>query len=457
MPKVPIYTAEGSNQLPATPGRIHTDASAGVEMARHGLVLNQQLAELWGDARRQAEDLEFSNLTKQYDAGLDMIHVKLSQDKKIIQQPWTYHEVYLDEATKVGDALSSTITNGPHVTNAFANYKDKVLPGELTKANAVGLKILDENNKAALIKLGDTRANELAVAGDEERTKGIADFGKEVDRLLYRDPVQAQVAKDKFEHTVLDRSMKHLAANDPGQLRQLDRAGRWDKLDSTLHLRNMERAQKIEEDKEKKADADAKRVKGYVVENWVALANFGEAPEQDLQAAMRGEDPFLLPSEARKIWTLNRNPHNPNSDPAIEAIMLEYHSGNRTFDRINKARKDLGTILTDVTAKNPKYSEAFKELQHDWDTARSINAAELTANQKAAIEDYKSKVPPALAVGPLFRQMQRNQAQSDLNEINKRVRSGEDRVKIVDEIIKRNGAQDKGKTDTQSTLEELLK
>ena len=207
----------------------------------------------------------------------------------------------------------------------------------------------------------------------------------------------------------------------------------------------------IAETRERKETETQKRnldiAKDAVHRSWSAAANQGELSPSELTQALRGENPYITPDQARTLTERNDNPVMGGGLP-VRVIMDEYHAGPPTLSRVLTARAALKHLESTLTERTPLLDRAYKELQVEQRSAesagraeRGVHAAEITAGIQWATESYKAQIGPTLP--GMIGQMQRNQHRADENELKARIRKGADPAKALEEILKKR----KTKTD----------
>ena len=467
MPRIPIVNVEGQAAVERFPQefpvsrqidyRNLSTESFAAKAFEQIANLGEKFVDVAQKIERQRDDMEVVEATSRYDTGLAEIRLKLKENID-----YGSHEIeFLKKSSDLYKSVEGAFVTTPISRQTFRKHVIRTLPKELIEIKANSLKLAGEEQLSKL----DQQEEELSLRAAEaitidDRDDAIRLYTNLIDRTRERgllSPVKSEQKKISFKHKMLEKNMDFLRRTNVSRLWELDRQGAFAEIDPIKKLKILEAARLDEEKSIVRDERVFKNAQEIVERQWSSLANQGALPDNVLEGALKGEDPFISPDKARQYKTINSNPPigGGGGSLSIRVVMQEYHSGPSTQKRIEKARSNLLGLIKELNQADPLIDKAFNELQTDERTMRGINAAELSAGIKFAEDEYKANIPPVLP-GRLGT-IQRNQQASDLSELRNQIRRGKKPIEAVNEMLKKRQKDAKDMPDRTKSVLDLLK
>jgi len=441
MPRIPILTSDIQPRVSQFPRRvpIGIDIAPGEGFAVQGFEeltrFGGKMVQIADAFQRSKDELELLNLRGEYDGQVKNAALEVQADPEYTAQP----KRFLEKAETIQKDILAKTTRTP-VRQALEGYFGKTLPTQIVEVKDGALKLMRQSIVADMDRSEDALSRKAGEGTPDERNEAIKEYADIVTRNESRgviNPIDAEKRRQSFREKSLERNMDILRRTDRKQLRELDRKGAFDDLATEKRLKILEAARQDEEAEERREERHFNKAKEVVEQYYSSLANFGSIAESELQDMLVGKHPFISPDKARQLQQVNESPPTGQGNIQVRTIMQEYYSGARTQERIDRTRSELRRLAT--SRPSTVLSKAFNELQADEMGMRGVQAAEINAGIQWAGNAYDTMVGPILP-GKLGT-FQRNQAQAEKAEINKRIREGENPQKVLDEIQKRKEAE----------------
>jgi len=436
MPKIPQIVASGQApvlQLPR-PG----PQSYGAHGFRALTDFGERLGELATRLEQHRDKQELVKIAGRYEIGVAGIKDQLVAEPDVIKHP----QLFTQRTQELQQNLEKGIESG-NVMAAFREHVGREFPKNLVDVQTNATKRMAQRELAGLKDLGDQLSTEAATAPQpRKRDEAIATYRGLLDDALeigLINQLDHQREAQAFHEKTVEKNMDFLRRTDRPRLYEMDRQGAFAAADPITRLRILEAA-RVDEDQElARQHSSFKQAQDAVERHWAGLANQGLIPQSSLEAALKGQDPFIPADKAREYQRINESPVIGGAgSTAIRGLMQDYHSGPSTTANIIKTRKALNKLARDMGRPDPLLDKALNELQTDERTMRGINAAEVQAGIKFAEDEYKRQAPAVLP-GKLGT-LQKNKEAAELADIRNQIRKKRDPAKVVEEMLrKRHG------------------
>jgi hypothetical protein len=452
VPKIPTINAQGSPGILQLPRPTPQTFGAGGFQAL--TKTSEQLADIDARLQQQQDELDFTTLAGDYKLKVGEAQLALKDDPNYLGHEQTFTKAEADIRREVmGQAQSGVVQRA--LTAHFA----KTFPEHLLEVKTSARKLWADSEVATLDQEEDVLSRDAAEAMTPQVRTDTANLyesllGRAHDRGLLS-ASQFEAKRQSFQQKSLEKRMDFLRRTDRSRLRDEDRQGDFRGLDPIKHLKILEAARADEDREETRNDKAFKQAQDTVELSWSGLANQGLLPEAEIEAALKGEDPFITPDKARQYKTINENPVTGEGQLQIRSVMQDYHSGPSTQGRIERTRKELNRLAREMGHPHPLLDKAMNELQTDERTMRSVQAAEVSAGIKVFEDAYKSQAAPVLP-GRLGT-FQRNKQEADKAEGRNKIRRGMDPAKAADEALKRKQQESESTPQHRKDMQELLK
>jgi hypothetical protein len=434
MPRIPLVEARTPAPVLHLPRP--TPAAFGAEAFKGLTQLGEQFQKIATRLQEEQDKLDLAEDAGWFEGKLKETTLALSLDPDYA----THTQKFTEAVTGFQRDLAQR-KRSPTVRKALEAHIAKLLPEATVDVQAEALNLWSGHQRAALDAHGETLSQRAAEAATPEARDGAVGLyeGLLAGQLGARTitPEAAEAKRQSFRQKTLEKHMDVLRRTDRSRLRELDREGAFTALDPVKRLKILEAARDDEAAEERRHDAAFKEAQEAVERVWSAQANQGLLRGADVEAALRGEDPFITPDKARQLVAINDSPPIPGAGSLqVRAIMEEYHAGPSSQTRIDQARQALNHLRRTLGRPNTLMDKALNELQTDERSGRTLRATELGAGIKFAEDEYRSR-----SSARLLGQIGRIKEQQDLAEIRNRLRRSADPMteskKIVDEYLKR--------------------
>jgi hypothetical protein len=251
----------------------------------------------------------------------------------------------------------------------------------------------------------------------------------------------AEKMKADFLLDVLRDRSKFLGEVNPYKLREEYRNGVYKSLPLDEQAGVLERVRVGQSNTEAVTDKNAANISDVLMREAEARANFGLLSDRFLNSVMSNLEPYMKPSEGRRLKAINDNPPTGDGSDNVRSIMSEYYlSGGRTQPAIDKARRALNALQGRMERPNPLIMKAANELQSDQTAVENLDAARMNRQINAAHDEYDAVSPPTL---PFLRNIIPNKRQQDLGKIDSTIRKGGDPAPL----IKQKAGENKAKSE----------
>lgn len=464
MPQVPIYTAQGGGPNQRTPTYI---PSGGLEQSQQNVArqlekTGSNLATISGTIQQQQDENETISMGSSYEAGIKGIHLELSRDSEVIQNPNLYLQKFQDKSKELVFGINDSATNG-RTKNYFSNYVDRKYPIDLIEAQGIAQK-----HQVAFVQTGITndldKLSDLAATGSNVARESAVKIGTELvnsafEKGFYKDAVEKDKVIRAFRATVNEKNMSHLAATDPTMLRSNDRNGVYNEVNADLRLKMLKRAEDNIYTKETRLAKDTEEVRVAMDRQAESAAINGTLTDEFLTDAENDHNPYIKPGRAAELRKVRDNAPSTEGNQQLAAIREAYHMTiPRNFKSILETQKALKNLSDTLQRKNPNIDKLANELQSDWDAIRNANNAE-TAAQIRYGRDSLNAQRPAMIPMRLPTRIEENQRKIEDAELEKWIHDnpGKDPNIKVQEILKGRQIQQDNKTPQQKAVEELRK
>ena len=464
MPRLPQPTAQGrpaqANMPYASPWHFgsqafHDTTEFGSTLQRTGFALQQQ-----------QDEIETVRLASEYDVKLPQVIQEVMDDPQINREmqnaPDERARMAIQQSElelRVGEMRKALTENSsPAVQQVLMKHQFQRFPQAVTHMQTETMKRRADANAAQLDAVMADKAVAIPQMADpESRAVALGEVRGLLERAVDGRTMTEDAAVQKwtrFQHGVLEHQMDYLRRTDRQQLRELDRSGQFDALGTDKRLKILSQASADELREESMRDKAHNEVRMVVQEEYQARANQGLLREDELRHMLAGRNAYVKPDESRELARVNAAPpmtRHEGGDEAVQAVMLGYHAGPSSLERIKQTRKS----LLGLKVKSKDLDKAFNELQTDERTMRSVQASEMAAGIRFAEDEVKSKTQPTLP-GRLG-QKQKNMNEAELAEMRTKIRKGMKPEEAANSVIEKRKEEEEAMPKRRQRVLDALK
>lgn len=397
--------------LPRTSGR-EFGAQVFGELA-HGM------AHLSHAMREKQKPIDAARLSSEYDIAVDDLKNEVQSDP----EPNNWRDTFMTKEPQIRQKMLEGVTD-PEVKRALGIHIERNLGRHVIDLSSKGVAASHVKQLSDIETVGNTLARQAAEATD----KGIRDSavgaysamitaasqptmigGRAVPGAL--NAKQAEEKRAKFQVDVLKNRMEMLALSqspeDWSRLTKEHNEGNFALVPPDDRARILERGRTHKESIISNLEKQKNEMKRLVDDEWSGMANFGQLTDDRINRALRNEDPFISPDRARTLKSINDNPPTGEGGDSVRAIMSEYYSGPRSISRIDKTRRELNRLQSQMGRPNPLISKANNELQSDQTAVESIDVQRTNQRARDAVTAYDAEKPVLPFNMPFLQNMDR--------------------------------------------------
>ena len=473
MPNIKQYTASGkeSQRGASIPIGGPSTEDPGLEAlsraSYHVAQGAEAAARVAGAIRAQNAETDYMFMKTQYDARIDAIHQDLAGDALVINAPETYENEFAKRARTAQQEILDSNKN-KDASALFLGYFQGKYPGDLVNARKVGRDLQATHAVGRLVDLGGVLAERAVDVPVSQLGNLIAEYNEAVNNAYNRGFILAPKKEEmiaNFEQKLLEKRMNALAlgsSSDRELMRDLDRTGVFNKLDTTVRIKIHEAADNKEHKEEVRTEQVGKTAKEVIMNHNTSLALYGELDQSVIDDAMQNKNEYITPKEGAALNELNSKAPAGGNNSAIQWILsdLALQPGPVTRTKIEGAKKKLREMMLEAGRSSDDMEKASKHLESLTLQMRSVEAAELGNGIKYGENLYESTVPQG-GIIPFIRERRRNLSVMDQAEFKRRLMesgdySRENADKIMKDIIDRRTKQKENRSDDQKAVDKLL-
>lgn len=340
------------------------------------------LNEVAAAQRKQQDALDFSKQSGEYDAALNDLAETVKEEPDFQQR----EKLFISEAAKLKEQSLKNATN-PSVRGLLVMHQAQTYHKREAQFRAKNQ--LDWNSQ----KMGDFAAEEESLASrivatdDPQEIARLQRTHSDLVTMLSSgkypamDAEEAQKRRMGFRTKTLVKAATAQIRTDPDSFDSSD--PKWGTLDLEARTKLGEQARAKSAQRDVQRDKLARDTKKIEMDQANAQANFGQLDPIRLDKALRGEDPYITPSEARHLKEVNEKPPTGEGNTAIGAIESAYKLKPRSLSTISRAFAELNNLQRQLGAPNPAITKLANELQSD-QTALETQGIARQANDIAA-------------------------------------------------------------------------